>query len=177
MIENDSIKSELPHTSNSLFYYGPVCHQFSNSFLTMSESFFKRVFEGVGVKKRKGIFSSFVEMVQNVADYNEKIIDEYPPESLVSIKVLSSEVVVVTSNLIKKNDVVDVQSKFAKILSLSKNELKEEHKLAILGGGSLGLLMIRKQEDSELFYEIEKDKNGDYWLNLQLKIKYESTTH
>lgn len=177
LIENDSITSELPHTSNSLFYCGPFGHQFSDSFLTMSEVFFKRFFGGESVRKKKGTFSSFIELVQNVADYNEKEFLNDLPRSLISIKVLKREVVIVTSNLIKDNDVRELESKFSKIFSLNENELKEEHKLAILGGRSLGLLMVRKQEDSELYYEIRKDKNGDHWLNLQLKIQYESTTH
>lgn len=175
LIEVELESSSLKRSSNNLFYWGPIGHQFSDCFLTMGNVFLQKYFEGESVKKIKGIFSSFVEMVQNLADYNEGTYSNGFPQSLVSIEVLEQEVVILTSNMLEKKDVADIESRFSNLLSLNGSELIEAHNHAILKGQSLGLFMLKKMEESKLSFEINENQIGEFWLNLKLKIKYGTT--
>jgi hypothetical protein len=142
----------------------------------MGKVFLHGFFDGESVKKKKRIFSSFVELVQNVADYNELNFADTLPNSSVSLIVLENCVFIKTSNLIKKKDKQSIETRFKRLFLLSLNELNNSYKDALLTGRSLGLIMIRRLEDSVFNYEIIQD-GEDYWLNLDLRIDYGEAKH
>lgn len=173
----DETMMNCSQQSNCLQYWGPVGHKFSDSFLTMTNDFLQKYFENESVKKIKGIFSSIVELVQNVADYNEIRFSNGFPNSLIGVKVLESKVMIFTKNKLDSEDVKMLDTLFEKITSLSGTVLESEHKNAILNGKSLGLLMIQRLDESKFDYKIETDQAKESWLHLQLAINYGSTTN
>ncbi len=123
--------------SNCLQYWGPVGHKFSNLFLITVNDFLQKYFENKSVKKIKQIFSSIVELVQNVADYNETNFLRGFPNSFIGVKVFESKVMIFTKNKILSDDVLSLKFLLSQITGLIGNDLESEYKDAILNGKSL----------------------------------------
>lgn len=166
---------KLPFKRDQLEYWGPVTHVFADSFLTMGYKFLNQYFDEIGRQRLKSIFSSFVEMVQNVAEYNEKEFKDNYPQSYVKFKTDNKQVIINTANVIKDENLVEVRTIFEKIFSLDEDGLKIEHDKMLMNGGSLGLIMLKRLKDSSFEYIINKDEYGINWLSLELIINYGNT--
>lgn len=67
---------ELPIKKDEMEYFGPIDHQLSNAFLTMGHDFMQTYFNSLSRIMRKKIFTVFIELIQNIADYSEKIVTQ-----------------------------------------------------------------------------------------------------
>jgi len=166
----------LPFHRDQLEYWGPMGHDFTNSFLTMGDAFLKQFFGNNNGKVLKPIFSSFIELVQNIAEYNEKEYSEDFPPSFVNLRIENQFVVINTANMIRDKDLEELESRLQYLFSSAEDELKEQRKDALLGGGSLGFIMVKRLKNALFEYDFKKGGNDNNWLSLELKINYGSTT-
>ena len=161
----------LPFLEDELEYWGPLNHSFCNSFLTMANSFFEKFLEGKEIKLVKAVFSSFVELVQNISEYNEQNFAANIPSSYVNVSVLNETVIIKTANQILSKDADAMVKRMEELDQSSLEDLKEKYKNALLNNQSLGLIMIKKMEKSKLDWEVnQQDEN--YRLLVELKIEY-----
>ncbi|MFT5666976.1 MAG: hypothetical protein ACI9DK_001164 [Vicingaceae bacterium] len=165
----------LPYVKDQLEYWGPVNRAFADSFLTMGYKFIYQYFGNLDSKFLKSVFSSFVEIVQNVAEYNEGSFKDNSPQSFIRLKDLGGQIVIDTCNSIKPEDKLAVQTVFEKVFDLPKEELQAEYKKLLFKGGSLGLIMLRKLKNSEVEYSLSENDEGELWLSIELKMNYGNT--
>jgi len=175
LIEKRKQLLKLPFNKDQIEYWGPVSNDFSDAFLGMGRLFLQQFLINVHVRLIKGVFSSFVEMVQNIAEYNQKEFEDSIPQSFVNLMIGEDLITITTINKVKEKDVKKLSQLFENLFAMSKDELKKAHREALLEGKSLGLIMIKKLTDSELDWELNTDKEGVNWLSLELKINYGST--
>lgn len=161
----------LPFKEDELEYWGPLNNAFCNSFLTMGNSFFEKFMDDMDMKSVKVVFSAFVELVQNAAEYNESHYQQNIPQTYVNVKVKEDEVFIKTANQIEANDVEELENRFKHLESLSSDELNQEYKDALLNNKSLGLIMIKRMSQATLDWEVE-EHNGQNWISVELKIQY-----
>lgn len=161
---------QLPMKREELEYWGPVNQQFSNCFLTMTNDFINREVKPK-TRKAKQVFISLVELVQNIAEYNQDAFkDEVAPDSYISLKLNKDEIVIRTANILIESDVLPLQAKFENVFSLGDTDLDQARDKALISGKSLGLYMIRKMNQSIFDWAISKD-GGRYWLTFELRFK------
>lgn len=161
----------LPFKEDELEYWGPLNHAFCNSFLTMSNNFFEKFLQGKAIKTVKTVFSAFVELVQNISEYNEEKYDSNIPQSYVNVKVQDEHIFIKTANQFVDGDVKDMQDRLEKLDSLSIDELNKAYKDALLNNESLGLIMIKRMSNAEFNWEFQQN-NDKHWLSVELKIDY-----
>jgi hypothetical protein len=174
-IEKKKQLLDLPFEKNQLEYWGPVNNQFADAFLTMANNFISSCLDVNDLSLRKGVFSSFVEMVQNVAEYNEERFVEDLPQSFIKLKINKNSVVINTANLIATEDLSKIEEIFGQLFLWEREELDKNHRDRLLAGGSLGLIMLRRLKNADFEYQLDKNKLGENWLSLELKINYGST--
>lgn len=175
-LHSSSIEVMEELNENEMSYHGPFGNAMSDNLLSMTNLFLQEYFEGESVKMVKGVFSTFVELTQNIADYYEKYFVKLPSCSI-QLKVEQSQVFIKTSNYIRVSDVENIRNLFSKTFSLEGEDLKNAHKQAILNGNSLGLLMIRKMQDAEFNWEIDQQDEEKPTLTIELKISYGATNN
>lgn len=166
---------KLPYSKDQIEYWGPVSDGFSDAFLSMGNSFLKNFLEGFHLRHYKEIFSAFVELIQNVAEYNRLEYTDNPPQSYLNLTVEKETVKILTINQVKKKDTDYLSGFFDELLGNSKEELKKKHRQALLDGKSLGLIIILRMKSSGLSYKIQQDESGTHWLSIETNIKYGST--
>jgi len=168
---------QLPLKNNELEYYGVVNYQLADSLLILTEKFLDKKFRNNERGLVKIIFSSFVEMVQNVADYTEKklVADGLP--SYLSLRIEANEVVLKTSNILISPDIDAIENRLSRLAIMGANDLMENYKKELFAGGSLGLIMLHKLKNSEFTWATENDPNNKNWLSLKLKINYGKSAH
>lgn len=174
-IEKKKKLLRLPVKKDQLEYFGPVSREFADSFLTMGHTFLYQYFSHIKSNRLKAIFSSFVEMVQNVSEYNKVEFKDNYPQSFFRLKGDNGTIIIETANRIKEKDLFSVKTIFENVCKLSDEELQSEYKSKLLTNGSLGIIMLKKLPDSNFSYHLECDKNGTNWLGLELKINYGNT--
>jgi len=162
---------QLPLMEDELEYWGPLNHTFCNSFLTMGSNFFEKYLEDMDMKTVKGIFSAFVELVQNASEYNEAHFESNIPQTYVSAKVKDDFVTIRTANQILEADVQTLKERLERLEGLSDQDLNADYKDALINNKSLGLIMIKKMKNASLEWEFEKDQ-GQIWLSVELKIEH-----
>ncbi len=162
----------LSEQGTFMSYWGPLEHSMSDNILVMLEVFLKNQTELNSDKKFKSLFSSCVELLQNISDYNQKAGDELDSSCFLEIRALNDKVLVQTRNNIIEKDVESIKEKFQILFSMDENLLEESHKHALLNGESLGLIMLRRVEDSDFEWNIDQDKNNKYWLSLKFSLNY-----
>lgn len=165
---------KLPFHKNQIEYWGPVNSEFSDSLLNMSHDFLKKFLFGIHIRHQKEIFSVFVELVQNIAEYNQKEFAESIPSSYVNLIIKNKSVFIATKNEIKEKDIHSISSYLNTLTNYSKAELKEIHREALLEGKSLGLIIILKMKDADFKFEIIKDEQNINWLSIETTINYGS---
>lgn len=161
----------LPFKEDELEYWGPMNHTFCNSFLTMSNSFFEKFMDGMEMKTVKAVFSAFVELVQNVAEYNESHYQDNIPQTYVNVRVNDEVIFIKTANQLEKEDAEAMRLRLEKLQSYDQEQLNQQYKEALLKNRSLGLIMVHRIKDAEFDWEIQKKKD-QFWLSIELKIKY-----
>jgi len=161
----------LPFTEDELEYWGPLNHAFCNSFLTMANTFFEKFLDGKDIKTVKSVFSAFVELVQNVAEYNERGFSPNYPSSYVNVGVKDSFVMIKTANRLIDKDLDAMKDRMESLDNYSKEELQDRYKMALLNNQSLGLIMIKRMSNAHLEWGIHKQE-GQHWLLVELKIDY-----
>lgn len=161
----------LPFIEDELEYWGPLNHIFCNSFLTMANSFFEKFLEGKDIKFIKAVFSSFVELVQNISEYNEQNLAPNLPAAYVNVSFKDRFVLIKTANQILVEDVDSMNKRMQNLDASSPEDLKNQYKYALLNNQSLGLIMIKKMINAKLDWEINQ-RNNTHWLLVELKIEY-----
>lgn len=174
-IKNKKELFKLPYKRDQLEYWGPVSHSFADSFLTMGHSFLYQYYNNLNNKSLKAIFSCFVEMVQNVAEYNEEAFKDNYPQSYIKLRDKDGIIIIETANLILEKDLMSVKTIFEKVACLNQEQLTEEYKKLLMKGGSLGLIMLHRLKESIFEFNFSKDEKGENWLCLELKIHYGNT--
>ena len=169
----DTLK--VPYHKDQIEYWGPVNHVFADSFLTMGHTFIYQYFSNLNSKFLKSVFSSFVEMVQNVSEYNEENYQDNLPQSFVRLRDGGGHVVINTVNRIKTEDKLSVQTIFEKAFSIPKEELLAKYKRLLLKGESIGLIMLRKLKNTDIEYSLSENQEGETWLSIELKMNYGNT--
>lgn len=170
--KKDSFK--LPYHRDQLEYWGPVNHVFSDSFLTMGHTFLYQYFHHFSGKLLKSIFSSFVEMVQNVSEYNEKAFNGNYPQSYVGLKDDNGVIIITTANQIRSEDLLSIKTIFESTFKIEESKLFDKYKTLLMKGDSLGLIMLRRLKNATIDYTFSEE-NGEHWLSLELKISYGNT--
>jgi len=160
----------LPLQENEVEFWGPIDYDFSDSFLNMGNAFLSS-YSKLGYSKRKKFFTAFVELVQNIAKYNETETENNYSHSFVNLKMLDDKVSLVTANQIDAKHVEIVNAKFKEIFSTPKDKLPEKYKTALMNGESLGLVMVRSLEDSTLEWDVVKE-GEENWLIFKLQMSY-----
>lgn len=166
---------KLPYHKNQIEYWGPVESNLADAFLSMTSEFLKKFLLGVHGRHLKDIFSAFVELVQNVAEYNKAEFEEQTPPAYLSLVVEKSHVHLTTSNQIKEKDIPFIEGLINDLRNSSKEDLKVRHKEALLEGKSLGLILIMKMRNAQFDFKIEKATEDLHWLCIETTINYEST--
>jgi hypothetical protein len=174
ILENKTL-FDLPFKKDQIEYWGPLNHAFSDSFLTMCHTFLYQYFERLEGKLLKSIFSSFVEMVQNISEYNEKTFTNNFPHSYIKMRDVDGVIVINTANVILEKDFDSIKTIFEKNAQIPENELESEYKRLLLKSRSLGLLMLRKLKNSTFEYSFSEKSDGESWLSQELKINYGNT--
>jgi len=162
---------QLPFKEDELEYWGPLDHHLSNSFLTIANNFFTRYLGGQDIKTVKTVFSAFVELVQNVAEYNESKLENHIYPSYVKVGFHGHEVHIKTANQLLSKDVDLLRERLEGLESASSEELQQKYKDALINNKSLGLIMISRMDNTTLNWEIHQQEN-QYWLQVALKITY-----
>lgn len=165
---------KLPYHKNQIEYWGPVNSDFCDSLLNMSHDFLKKFLFGVHIRHLKEIFSVFVELVQNIAEYNQIEFAESIPQSYINLVINDNTVLISTKNEIKEKDVTSVKSFLEGLINSSKEALKEKHREALIEGKSLGLIIILKMNNADFNFEILKDEQNTNWLSIETTINYGS---
>lgn len=161
----------LPFKEDELEYWGPLNHAFCNSFLTMGNNFFEKHLIDLEIKTVKTVFSAFVELVQNAAEYNEENFQSNIPQTYVNVKVQDDTVFIKTANQILSKDIDKMISRLESLDTFTLDELKNEYKDALINNKSLGLIMIKRMENATFEWEIQ-EYEGQNWLSVELKIQY-----
>lgn len=164
----------LPFSNDQLEYWGPVNHVFADSFLTMGHTFIYQYFKNLDAKFLKSVFSSFVEMVQNVSEYNEENFKESYPQSFIRLKDEGNCIVINTVNQIETADKLSVKTIFEKAFAVPEEELQVEYKKLLFERKSLGLIMLRKLKNATVQYNFSEN-NEEVWLSVELKMNYGNT--
>lgn len=162
---------ELPIKKDEMEYFGPIDHQLSNAFLTMGHDFMQTYFKSLPRIMRKKIFTVFIELIQNIADYNEKYSNPNQ-RAYVKLTVDNGEIIIKTVNFVIHSDVAELKLKFDKLFKLSATQLKEAYKEALVNGKSLGIIMIRNVENSFLNFQFNKNEMDDY-LSFEFRMNKE----
>tara|TARA_R110000868_G_scaffold91491_2_gene253721 strand:+ start:162 stop:701 length:540 start_codon:yes stop_codon:yes gene_type:complete len=165
---------KLPYHKNQIEYWGPVNSNFCDSLLSMSHDFLKKFLFGVHVRHLKEIFSVFVELVQNIAEYNQIKFADATPQSYVNLVINDTSVFITTKNEIKEKDVASIKNYIESLTNSTKEELKEKHRDALIEGKSLGLIIIVKMNNADFNYEIITDEQNANWLSIETTINYGS---
>lgn len=160
---------KLPIRKDEMEYFGPINHQLSNAFLGMGHDFMVSYFSKFPRILRKKLFTVFIELIQNIAEYNEKCSNQND-RAFVKLTVDRGEIIIKTVNFVIKSDVEELQAKFEKIFSLNKEQLKEAYKEALINGTSLGLIMIRNIENENFGYQIKAKDKASY-LSFEFRMK------
>lgn len=160
---------KLPIKKDEMEYFGPIDHQLSNAFLSMGHDFMESYFSKFPRILRKKLFTVFIELIQNIADYNEKSSNQNR-RAFVKLTVDRGEIVIKTVNFVIKSDVESLRSKFEKVFALNKDQLNEAYKEALMNGKSLGLIMIRNIENESFGYQIQTIDAANY-LSFEFRMK------
>lgn len=107
---------ELPIKKDEMEYFGRIDHQLSNAFLTMGHDFMQTYFKSLPRIMRKKIFTVFIELIQNIADYNEKYSNPNQ-RAYVKLTVDNGEIIIKTVNFVIHSDVAELKLKFDKLHS------------------------------------------------------------
>jgi hypothetical protein len=166
---------ELPYKKDQLEYWGPINTSFANSFLTMADLFIQQYFTMLNAKVLKSLFSSLVEMVQNISEYAETSKTDGQYQAFIRVKGEDNQVVINTANRINSQDRATVEAIFESTFAIPKENLQEEYKKQLLSGGSLGLIMLRKLNNAKTEYTLTENEEGDIWLGIELKMNYGNT--
>lgn len=180
MLSNEKIQEKkalfnLPYQKDQLEYWGPLNHSFADSFLTMGHKYLYQYFSNLDKKTLKNIFSSFVEMVQNVSEYNMGAFADNFPHSYIRLRDVDGSIYIHTANLILEKDLFSVKTIFEANAEIPEDKLVDEYKRLLFNSGSLGIIMLRKLKNSTFEYSLTKSPEGDNWLSLELKINYGNT--
>lgn len=165
---------KLPYHKNQVEYWGGVNHDFSDSFLSMTNAFLKNYLIGVHTRHHKEIFSAFVELVQNAVEYSLKEFENELPLCYFGLEAKKNSIQLLASNKLKNKDIDFVSSFIDQLQSALKDDLKAQYKDALLEGKSLGLILIMRMRNADFEYEIQEDHEKNHWLTIETTIHYES---
>jgi hypothetical protein len=152
---------ELPINKDEMEYFGPIDHQLSSAFLDMGHDFMQSYFSNIPRTLRKKLFTVFIELIQNIADYNEKSSNQNS-RAFVKLTVDSGEIIIKTVNFVAKSDLENVKVLLEKTFELDEEDLQAAYKVALMNGESLGLIMIRSIKEATFEYKFDSNETMNY---------------
>ena len=138
----------------------------------------KLALEETNINTAKKVFSIFVEQVQNIIRYSdEKVCGEANSQKIeissgvISVGVENERFFVVCGNLVRRQDVPELQSRLELIRSLDKEGIKAYYKEKMKEpmaedskGASLGLAEIARRSSLPIEFEfVEVDEQKDFF--------------
>ncbi len=166
---------DLPYHKDQLEYWGPITPALADSFLTMGNTFIYQYFSNLDSTYLKSVFSSLVVMVQNVSQYAENSSGGVENQVFFRVKDDGQHILITTVNRITAKYMLSVKSVFDRIFAIPEQELDAEHKKMLFTGGGLGLIKLRKLKGKTLEYSFLEKKEGQIWLEIELKLNYGNT--
>ena len=157
----------LPYHKDQLEYWGPITPGLADSFLTMENTFIYQYFNNLDSTYLKSVFSSLVVMVQNVSQYAENSYGDVESQCFFRVKYGGQHILINTANRIILKDKLSVKTIFDSIFAIPEEELDAVYKKMLFTEGGLGLITLRKLNDSTLEYSFSEKKEGQNWLEIE----------
>lgn len=157
-----------------LVYEGEFNQEITKGVLAMSEKNFSS--ENVTLTVRKKVFNVMVEALQNICkhQYTDNVIYK---KAIFIIGETEKDIVVMTGNVIKAENVPGTKEKLDLINSLDKDGLKALFKdlrvkstLSDVGGAGLGFVDMARKSGNTLEYGFEAISDGMFYFALNCRI-------
>lgn len=159
---------KLPINKDEMEYFGPIDHQLSSAFLDMGHDFMQSYFSNVPRIFRKKLFTVFIELIQNIADYNEKSSNQNK-RAFVKLTVDQGVIMIKTINFVLKKDLEQLSKTLKQTFEIEGEDLQAAYKVALMKGKSLGLIMIRSIKGASFTYQIDSSEEANY-LSFEFKM-------
>lgn len=148
-----------------LSYVGVVSQDLISNMTEILEKEIKE--NNVDLTMSTNIFTTFIELSQNIMNYGKHKKNEFEPKGLVLVGCEDNKYYVLSRNLIDKKDKEVIQTRLDKIRNQTNEEIKKEYKLFRKNnaqrhekGAGIGFLEVAKRCDSieYLFHEASENK-------------------
>jgi hypothetical protein len=122
-------------------------------------------------KRAKQVFTAFVELMQNIAEYYDQTFSEdSTPDAFINLKIRPEVVIIHTANEVLEKDLKNIKTTLGRFFSLDEIGLENERKEALLKGKSLGMIMIRKMLNKKFEWGLQTHQNK-HWLTFDLRLE------
>ncbi|MEA3316748.1 MAG: SiaB family protein kinase [Bacteroidota bacterium] len=164
-----------------LAYRGSITAELITNVLGVVETKLDSIINKSSTKKK--IYNILVESLQNLFHHIDELPEEYIDNFDVHFGVfvvskISNKYKISTGNFINNDKVESLEKRLKKIISLSRDELKEMYKFVLnnqqfsdKGGGGLGLIDIARRTNGYMDYNIEKFDSNYSFFNLNVYIE------
>lgn len=128
------------------------------------------------------VFSVFIEQTQNIKNYAYQLSDHKEQErillsGILNIGLADDKYFVSSGNLVKKEDLKDLENRVSTIQSYSKKELAavyreklRESKENDSNGAGLGLIEMARKSSEKIHYKFEEVNGNYYFFTLTIRI-------
>jgi hypothetical protein len=163
------------HTAGIIFYH---TGEFSSAIISAAAEAMKHRLQESGASGpvTRKLFSTFVEMAQNIHHYASETVEsngrERPGIGTISVIKGEGEFWVLCANRIKTNQIASLSQKLDQVRSMSIEEIKKAYKEQLKNeahseinkeskGAGLGWLTVARDSKQPLEYCFSSDPNGD----------------
>ncbi len=166
--------SRIKDTDFEYIYKGGFSQKISNKLLALAETNVKASANTTTLKNK--IYFVMVEGLQNVTKHQDKNfnVDE---SGMFAIQKSSEQYFITTGNVIKKEEVGDLEPKLAQINILEKEQLTKIRKEILLsgelskkGGAGLGLIEMARKSGKKLLYDFEEFNQDNSFFYFRTEI-------
>ena len=157
-------------------YFGNISFKISNHLInTFKENLNS---EEMGRLIFKRVYSSFVECIENITRHTS-VDDTYGDRfGIVNVSQRNGFIIIHSGNMIKIEDIEELENRIKPIKKRSQQELKEDYrrqlmegKLSSKGGARLGMLQIALNCEGNLDYNFQDVDDTKKFFLLEVRIK------
>ncbi len=164
-----------------LAYKGSITAELITNVLGVVETKLDVVINKSSAKKK--IYNVLVESLQNLFHHIDELPDSYNDRfdihfGVFVVSKIDENYRISTGNFIQVDKIGELKKRLDKIISLSKDELKELYKFVLnnqkfseKGGGGLGLIDIARRTDGNIDYSIDSFDEKYSFFNLNINIE------
>lgn len=123
------------------------------------------------------IFTTFIELSQNIMNYGKTPINEIDPKGLILVGNEDGQYYVLSRNLVNEEDKKIIKKRLDRIISQTEKEIREDYKLLRKNsaqkhenGAGIGFLEIAKR-CSTIEYTFKEIENNLYYFAFKANIK------